>query len=151
MRPAGTRLAAMPCAATMPPTARGMAASARERLAIQVRAAFGDFAQHDRGEERVLRTKPAMRGIDASILRRRAGRRSRRWPRRRSPARAKVCAEQGAVETLLAAEVVVEHRLVDAGAAGDAVDAGAGVAACGELDRGGGEDPVGRDAGRRGH
>ena len=66
---------------------------------------------------------------------------------RRSAARVKICAQERAVERLLAAEVVVEHRLVDAGAAGDAVHAGAGVAALGELERGGGEDAVGRDGG----
>ena len=55
-------------------------------------------------------------------------------------------AEQRAVEALLAVEVVVEHRLVHAGAAGDAIDAGAGEAALGELEGGGGEDAVGRDA-----
>ena len=52
-------------------------------------------------------------------------------------------AQQRAVQRLLAAEVVVEHRLVDAGAAGDAIDAGAGVAARGELDGGGGQDALG--------
>src|SRR6266487_2258980 len=46
-------------------------------------------------------------------------------------------AQQRAVQLLFAREVVVEHRLVHAGAAGDAVDAGAGVAAFGELERGG--------------
>ena len=60
-------------------------------------------------------------------------------------------AQQRAVEALLALEVVVEHRLVDLGAAGDAVDAGAGEAALGELEGGGGEDAVGRDAGRASH
>ena len=45
-----------------------------------------------------------------------------------------------AVERALAREVVVDHRLVDRGAAGDAIDAGAGEAARGELARGGGED-----------
>ncbi len=60
-------------------------------------------------------------------------------------------AEQGAIQSLLALEVVVEHRLVDAGAAGDAVDAGAGEAARGEFDRGGGEDGVRGDAGGARH
>ena len=44
------------------------------------------------------------------------------------------------VELALAAEVVVEHRLVDAGARGDAVGAGGVVAALGELERRGAED-----------
>ena len=60
-------------------------------------------------------------------------------------------AQQRAVQPLLAVEVVVEHRLVDAGAAGDAIDAGAGEAARGEFDGGGGEDPVGGDARGPGH
>ena len=56
-------------------------------------------------------------------------------------------AQQRAVEALLALEVVVEHRLVDPGAAGDAVDARAGEAALGEFEGGGGED---RGRARRG-
>src|SRR6185436_7799112 len=44
------------------------------------------------------------------------------------------------VERALAAEVVIQHRLVDAGAGGDAVSAGGVVAALGELVRGGTED-----------
>ena len=60
-------------------------------------------------------------------------------------------AEQGAVERALALEVVVDHRLVDAGAAGDAIDAGAAEPALGELEGGGGEDAVGGDAGRPCH
>src|SRR5262249_46094452 len=59
-------------------------------------------------------------------------------------------AEDFSVEGGLAGEVVVDHRLVQAGGAGDAVDAGAGEAAGGELRGGGGEDPVaGADAGSR--
>ena len=51
-----------------------------------------------------------------------------------------VLAEHGAVQRVLAGEVVVDHRLVDAGAAGDAVDGGRGEAARAELEGGGGED-----------
>ena len=54
--------------------------------------------------------------------------------------------QEDAIEALLALEVVVEHRLVDAGAAGDAVDAGAGEAVRGEFEGGGGQDAVRRDA-----
>ena len=47
--------------------------------------------------------------------------------------RAELLAQNGEVQRGLAAEVVVEHRLVDAGAAGDAIDLGAVEAAGGEL------------------
>ena len=59
--------------------------------------------------------------------------------------------EQRAVQALFAVEVVVEHRLVHAGAAGDAVDASAAEAAGGEFDRGGGEDAIRRHAGGTRH
>ena len=59
--------------------------------------------------------------------------------------------QERTVQPLLAAEVVVEHRLVDPGAAGDAIDAGAGEPACAELERGGGEDGVRGDAGGARH
>ena len=49
-------------------------------------------------------------------------------------------AEDLEVEAVLAAVVVVEHRLVDARLGGDAVDAGGVVAALGELAGGGGKD-----------
>ena len=45
-----------------------------------------------------------------------------------------------AVQRQLAAEVVVEERLVDARAAGDAIDAGGGEAAVREFVGGGAED-----------
>ena len=44
-------------------------------------------------------------------------------------------AQDGAIQGGLVLEVVVEHRLVHAGARGDAVDLGAVEAARGELDR----------------
>ena len=50
--------------------------------------------------------------------------------------------EDFAVEVRLAAEVVVNHRLVDAGFLGDAVDAGGGIAALGEFGGGGLEDEL---------
>ena len=49
-------------------------------------------------------------------------------------------ADDFGVELALAAEVVVEHRLVDPGPGGDALGAGGLVAALGELVRGGAED-----------
>src|SRR5262249_46954297 len=59
--------------------------------------------------------------------------------------------EQGAIKLLFALEVVIEHGLVDAGAAGDAVDAGAGEPALGKFVGRSGEDAIGRDAGAAGH
>jgi hypothetical protein len=58
-------------------------------------------------------------------------------------------AEDGGVEGLLAVEVVVDHRLVEAGAGGDAVDGGGGEAAESELGGGGVEDAL-TGVGRRG-
>src|SRR5205823_767517 len=55
--------------------------------------------------------------------------------------------EEHAVEVLFAPEVVVEHRLVDASPAGDAVDASATEATLREFGGGGEEDAVGGDAG----
>ena len=51
-------------------------------------------------------------------------------------------AEDLLIERRLALEVVVDHRLVDVGGAGDAVDVGAGEAARRELGGGGGEQPL---------
>ena len=52
------------------------------------------------------------------------------------------CLEDLRVQGGLVPEVVVDHRLVDAGGPGDAVHAGAVEAAGGELGRGGGEEAV---------
>ena len=60
--------------------------------------------------------------------------------RTRAPDGAHHVADDLGVERALAAEVVVEHRLVDAGAGGDAVGAGGVVAALGEFVRRGAED-----------
>ena len=60
-------------------------------------------------------------------------------------------AQQRPIERLFTAEVVIEHGLVDASAAGDTVDAGAGESARGELDGGGGENAVGGHACAAGH
>ena len=62
--------------------------------------------------------------------------------RDRGPDGAEHVAQDLAIERGLALEVVVDHRLVQARGAGDAVDVGAGVAARGELGGGGGEDAV---------
>ena len=51
------------------------------------------------------------------------------------------------VNRALAPEVVIEHGLVDPGTAGDAIDAGAGEAAGGELGRSRSQDALGRDSG----
>ena len=53
-------------------------------------------------------------------------------------------AEDLAIERGLAAEVVVDHRLVDARGAGDAIDAGAGEPAGGELSGRSREQPLPR-------
>ena len=58
-------------------------------------------------------------------------------------------AQDLAVEAGLAAEVVVDHRLVQAGGVGDAVDARAGEAVGGEGGGGGGEEAVARGIGAR--
>ena len=58
----------------------------------------------------------------------------------RAADRAKHVAQDLHVQPLLAAVVVIEHRLVDAGLVGDAIDAGGVIAALGELVGGGLED-----------
>ena len=63
-------------------------------------------------------------------------------PRRPRHPLLELTAQDLAEEVVLVAEVVVEHPLVDAGAAGDAVDARARQALGGELVEGGGEDPL---------
>ena len=63
--------------------------------------------------------------------------------------RREMLADDGGVEGALARKVVVDHRLVDAGAAGDAVDGGRGEAARAELVGGGGENAA-AGAGRGG-
>ena len=60
-------------------------------------------------------------------------------------------AEDLDVEGDLVVEVVVDHRLVDAGAAGDGVHRGAAEAVGGELGDGGVEDVLAGIAGRPGH
>ena len=116
-----------------------------ERLAIQMGAPFGDLAQHDRGKERVLADEAGDSGNRAVDF---LGGRAVAGGDGPEPfARAaEHLAKQRAVESLLAVKVVVEHGLVHAGAAGNAIDARAGVAALGELQGGGGEDAVGRNA-----
>ena len=58
--------------------------------------------------------------------------------------RAEEVGEDGAVEGGLVLEVVVEHRLVHAGARGDAIDLGPVESPGGELRRRGGEQAVAR-------
>ncbi len=48
--------------------------------------------------------------------------------------------KNGEIQTVLVAEVVIDHPLVGAGFLGDRVDARAGIAFLGELGDGGGED-----------
>ena len=111
-----------------------------ERRLIDVRAPLGDLAQPDRrkvgagfpfGGDGI--DEPAdfffgsqRRGGDGAYA---------------GADRVEHVAEDRAVERGLALVVVIDHRLVDAGRARDSIDVGAGVAARGELGRGGGEDP----------
>ena len=108
-----------------------------------------------RGARRLRRSRGTRSAESAAAPRPR-----RRWPRRtrrssppawrrrrrrrgsRAPTASNMSREDLAVERRLAPEVVVDHRLVDAGGAGDAVDVGAGEAARGELGGGGGEQPL---------
>jgi hypothetical protein len=104
-------------------------------------APFRELAQHDRGEMRVA---ARLGGDDAEEVadfpigeRRTLGDRAHA-----RTDRVEGLLKHGAVERLLIGEVVVNHRLVQAGAARDAVDAGAGVAAVGEFGGGGVEEPI---------
>ena len=117
----------------------------RQRVAIEMGAAFGDLAEHDGGEERVLLEEAGKGGDGAVDL---LGGRAAAGGNglQRLDGEREHLPQQDAIEPLLALEVVVEHRLVDAGAAGDAIDAGAGEAVLGELEGGGGQDAVRRDA-----
>ena len=97
------------------------------------------FAQHDRREPRAgggFLDEGGDPGVElvfggAGTVGNRAG---------AAPDRAHHLTHHLEVDLALAAEVVVEHRLVDAGACGDAVGAGGVVAPLGEFDRGGAED-----------
>ena len=113
-------------------------------------APFSDLAQHDRGKERVFADEAGNSGdgtVDLLGGRAVAG---RDGPEPFDRAGENL-AEQRAVKSLLAVKMILEHRLVDAGAAGNAIDARTGVAALGELEGGGGEDAVGRNAGGSTH
>ena len=103
---------------------------------VDVLRPFGDFAEPDAGEVRARLTLDGNRLDEAAdlVLGGRAG--ACHLAHARADGVEHV-ADDLAIEGGLAAEVVVDHRLVDAGGAGDAVDVGAGVAAGGEL-RGGG-------------
>ena len=121
-----------------------------QRVAIEVRASFGDLAQHDGRKERMIADETGDARDDAiDFLRggaRAGGNRLHALGRGREGA-----PKERAVQALFALKVVMEHRLVHAGAAGDAIDAGAGEPAGGEFDRGGGEDAIGGDAGGARH
>ena len=110
-------------------------------------AAFGDLAEPDR-----RKVRPRL-GLGGDGLDERADLVGRAAASEAATARdagadgAEHVAQDLAVERRLAAEVVVDHRLVEAGGAGDAVDAGAGEPARGELGGGGGEEPVARAGG----
>ena len=122
----------------------------RHGFAIEVRAPFGHFAQHDRGDRRPVGDETGERRHDAIELAR-GGNVRRRERLEGGRDAGEGLPQQRAVELALAAEVVVDHRLVDTGAAGDAVDTGAAEAALRELLFGGGENAIRRDAGGTGH
>ena len=98
-----------------------------DRGRVEVGAAFGDLAKPDR---RKVRARLGLDGdrLDegADLVGRVAGGRAASETRRADGL--EHVAEDFAVERGLAGEVVVDHRLVDARGAGDAIDAGAGEA-----------------------
>jgi hypothetical protein len=111
----------------------------RDRFRVEVRDAGGQLAQHDGREPRPLR-RFLDDGLDPGVdlLFRGAGAVGNR-PRPAADGSEHV-AEDLVVELELAAEVVVDHRLVDAGFEGDAVDAGSLEPAGGEFRSGGGKN-----------
>ena len=116
---------------------------------VEMGAALGDFAKPDR---RKVRSGLGLGGDgldeEADLRFRRDGRVRRRLGS--APDGLKHVAQDLAVERRLAAEVVVDHRLVEAGGAGDAVDAGAGEAVGRELGGGRGEEARARPFRSRG-
>ncbi len=112
---------------TMPVRSRGAVAG------VEVSAALGDL-RGTRSAESAGAPRPRRRWPRRRRGSSRPGRRlDAATPRTRAADGAEHVAEDLAVERRLAAEVVVDHRLVEAGGAGDAVDAGAGEATGGEL------------------
>ena len=101
-------------------------------------APAGELAKHDRHDVRVG-ARGAHETVDVGV----EPGDGRGRPRDRLPGvvgeATEAVAQHFAVETDLAREVVVDHRLVDARLGGDAIDARAGEPAGGELGPGGGE------------
>ena len=133
----------------MPPSALDDAGHVAERGVVEVGPAFGDLPEPDRRE---VRPRLALGGEGGDELADLVGGRELGGGDGAHPGAdgAEHVAEDLAVERGLAAEVVVDHRLVQARGAGDAVDAGAGEAARGELGRGGGKHAVARRVGAGG-
>ena len=106
---------------------------------VEMGAAFGDFAKPDR---RKVRAGLCLRsdGLDEEADLRSGGTADVRRGRGAAPDGLKHVVQDLAVERRLAAEVVVDHRLVHAGGTGDPVDAGAGEAMGRELGGGRGEE-----------
>ena len=130
--------------ATIAPSVSRTPAHVASVAASRCGAAFGDLAEPDRREVRP-RLGLGGDGLDeARGSSRPAGAPARATSRDARADGAEHVAEDLAVERRLAVEVVVDHRLVDAGGGGDAVDVGAGKAAGGELGGGGGEEPLAR-------
>ena len=147
--------AARPSARIAPsvPTTRRISATIG---GVEVAAAVGDLAQPHRRKLR-LGERRAGDGLDEAAQLRLRGASPLADGFDGAGDAAEQVEQDRLVERGLALEVVVEHRLVDAGAGGDAVDLGAVEPAGGELLGGGREDPVaggggaGGSPGGRGH
>ena len=112
----------------------------RQLFGPEMRPAIGDLAKKDRQEVRggVDRSHE---GVDEAVeLLRRAARRPAMAVADALGDGREDVADDAGVEGALVREVVVDHRLVDACAAGDAIDGGGGEAVGAELVAGGGED-----------
>ena len=112
-----------------------------QRRVVEVRAAFSDLAEPDRREvppRLGFRRKRLDEGAHFCVWRSIGG---RDLANARADG-AEHVAKDFAVELGFVAEVVVDHRLVEPGRVGDAIDARAGKAVRGKGGGGGGQDPV---------
>ena len=107
-----------------------------QRLDVEVAAAVGKLAKHDRRQVRVPVEVPDERVDVSGQLRAGIARAVDDQPQRRDQA-LQAGVQDLVIQAALVVEVVVDERLVDARAAGDAIDAGRVVAVAGELVDGG--------------
>ena len=103
-----------------------------ESLAVDVRGARGQFPQHDRRKPRAAR-RLLDHGRDPGVKLVLAGALAGGDRARAGPNRTEHVAQHLDVQPLLAAVVVIEHRLVDVSPGGNAIDAGGVVAALGRT------------------